>query len=108
MQPIIENCINHGYKKKETLHIDVTITIVKEELITVIKDNGDGMSNKTLLKIITSIEDQSSDSSHIGLNNVHRRIQLLYGPSFGIKIKSDLDKGTTVTINMPVVTNRTL
>lgn len=102
MQPIIENCINHGYNKKETLHIDMVISIHDNQLITIISDNGDGMDVDTLRDLITSINDQSLSSSHIGLNNVHRRIQLLYGNQYGLDIDSIIDQGTTVTINMPI------
>ncbi len=102
MQPLIENCINHGYKKKETLHIEVKTSIIEEELITIISDNGDGMTHEQLQKIIASIDGETINNGHIGLNNVHRRIKLLYGPTYGLHIESIPDIGTTITINMPV------
>jgi two-component system sensor histidine kinase YesM len=37
-----------------------------------------------------------------GLNNVHQRIRLHYGPCYGLQIDSKLGQGTTVTIRIPV------
>ena len=39
---------------------------------------------------------------HIGMRNVHRRIQLHFGEAYGLKIDSEWQKGTTVTILLPV------
>ena len=36
------------------------------------------------------------------MRNVHRRIQLHFGEAYGLKIDSEWQKGTTVTILLPV------
>ena len=36
------------------------------------------------------------------MRNVHRRIQLHFGEGYGLKIDSEWQKGTTVTILLPV------
>jgi two-component system sensor histidine kinase YesM len=41
--------------------------------------------------------------SGIGLSNVHQRIQLYFGPQYGLLIDSELDEGTTVHIHLPRV-----
>ncbi|MCR8636491.1 sensor histidine kinase [Paenibacillus radicis (ex Xue et al. 2023)] len=38
----------------------------------------------------------------IGLTNVHRRIALMFGESYGLRIHSTVGKGTTVIISMPL------
>lgn len=37
----------------------------------------------------------------IGLSNVNRRIQLIYGDRYGLNIYSELGKGTTVVMEIP-------
>ncbi|UUZ96863.1 hypothetical protein LJK87_23030 [Paenibacillus sp. P25] len=37
----------------------------------------------------------------MGLWNVHERIRLCFGPSYGLSVESEPDEGTAVTIRMP-------
>ena len=41
--------------------------------------------------------------SGIGFRNVHRRIQLAFGPAYGLTILSEPDAGTTVRIRLPAL-----
>lgn len=41
--------------------------------------------------------------NHIGIKNVEKRIQLLYGHHYGIVIHSKLDSGTKIVITLPIV-----
>ena len=54
----------------------------------------------TLLTNESKIEKKSSG---IGLKNVHERIQLYFGKNYGLKIYSEPDEGTTISIHMPGV-----
>ena len=38
----------------------------------------------------------------INLVNIHRRIQLMYKGEYGLSIISEIDKGTKVTIKIPM------
>lgn len=38
------------------------------------------------------------------MRNVHRRIQLAYGPRYGLEFYSEPDEGTTARIHLPVLT----
>jgi two-component system sensor histidine kinase YesM len=98
MQPIVENCINHGYKDKESLHISLEILKIGNELKMVIQDNGDGIPAFKLKKLREGLDD---DSNNIGLSNVHRRLKLSYGGRYGLSIDSTKGEGTIVTIKMP-------
>ncbi|MBM7685877.1 sensor histidine kinase [Defluviitalea raffinosedens] len=103
IQPIIENSINHGYSKKEKLEIILKIFIKSNKLILEIADNGDGIPKERLEEILTALKQENLESKHIGLYNVHRRIQLLYGTDYGIHIDSVYNEGTKVTIDLPVL-----
>lgn len=103
MQPIIENCINHGYNKKESLHIDVKIIVYENSLIATIRDDGDGISEERLYELRRELLNASPEQGHLGLNNVNRRINLLYGDEYGLDIASIKEEGTIVTVKMPVI-----
>lgn len=101
MQPVIENCINHGYKSKTMLHINIRIWIEDNELVAVIKDDGDGISKEELVQLQERLISQAKKHGHLGLNNVHRRLVLMYGEPYGMTIESEAGVGTKVTIRMP-------
>jgi len=103
LQPIIENCINHSYKRKESLHIVLDISIINNELIMVVKDNGDGITKSRLNEIMLKLDDNSIENNNIGLSNIHRRLKLLFGEKYGIFIESEEKIGTIVTIKIPKI-----
>ena len=47
----------------------------------------------------------SSDSKHIGVMNVHRRIQLLFGEEYGVSFPPSAS-GTEIFIRIPYITER--
>ena len=56
-----------------------------------------------LLKDEEHEERENKHGSGVGLINVHKRIMLRFGPQYGLKIESEPDEGTTVTIHLPAV-----
>ena len=58
---------------------------------------------KAMRKLIRS---QSNKTNHIGLYNVERRIELLYGREYGMTIDSASGSGTTVHISLPVIRSK--
>lgn len=94
LQPLVENAILHGLKEKGTIH--VLGYTEGEHMVFEVKDDGIGMEEKVVLKLLEEAPDKG-----IGLINVHRRIELLYGKGYGLKIVSELSKGTTIQVLMP-------
>ena len=43
------------------------------------------------------------DKRSIGLKNVHSRISLYYGPSYGLTLESERDVGTKVIVTVPII-----
>ncbi|CDF57681.1 sensor histidine kinase [Thermobrachium celere] len=101
-QPIIENCVEHGYKGDNKLNIDICIENKNNNLNISIKDNGIGINQSKLEEINEILKNNQNKSNHLGIYNVHRRIQLLYGDEYGIKIKSKENVGTEVFIKLPL------
>ena len=106
VQPVIENSIVHGLEEqieKGILWIDIKLCEEKYLQFT-LKDNGKGMDEEQLQQVILNYSNKSKKSS-IGLSNVYRRLNLLYGPACEFHITSALGKGTEVSFRTPVMEN---
>lgn len=103
IQPIVENSFIHGI---EPLIGNGMIRITAEEdgenLRITIEDNGVGM-NRAKLGKIRGILSSKEESEHLGIKNVHQRIQSFYGDQYGLTIESKENQGTIVTINLPAI-----
>lgn len=102
IQPIIENSVKYGFENKKFMNVKVKVRFVEDNLVIVIFDDGSGMEPKTLEEIRSILKTGKNSTSHIGLFNVHRRIQLIYGEKYGIEIMSEKEQGTMVKIILPI------
>lgn len=106
LQPIIENCIHHGV----ALTFNQTIIQVRalkettDSIILEVEDNGPGMDEAVLQMIHHDLQfkDITKGGSQIGVVNVHRRIEHLFGSEYGLWIESECKKGTKVSIRLPM------
>ena len=103
LQPVIENSIKHGYQQGKILEIVVQVERVGNDLRFVVRDNGRGIDADRLAAIRESftMELNSEYIKHIGLYNIQKVVELMYGPDYGLTIESTPDVGTTVTLTMP-------
>ncbi len=102
IQPFVENAFFHAYPGNVSGNIHIFIHRFEENLIIEIMDDGVGMKNS---------EDQVNEKrrhhlSGIGISNVHGRIQLLFGPPYGVLIQSEEGYGTAIKITLPVTTRK--
>ena len=105
LQPIVENAIVHGLERKEEKgHVSIIIEREKEDkLIVTVKDNGGGIDDKKLEQMNQLMnEKRTDDSSSIGLYNINQRVKLFYGEAYGVVVKSELMKGTSVSVLLPL------
>ncbi|WP_249897091.1 sensor histidine kinase [Paenibacillus sp. PK3_47] len=102
LQPIIENAIFHGFAELEEEGI-ITIRIQSKgsDIVIEICDNGIGMDEEAIRVMTGNWADSEGGTKGIGLQNVQRRIQLHFGPSYGIRVDSSAGEGTTFTILLP-------
>lgn len=105
LQPIVENAFVHGLEeKKEKGTIKIDILEKDDFLIIMVNDDGVGISIEKLQKInerLLSFEESNGKS--IGMINVNQRIKIYYGRQYGLSIESELGKGTTVTLLLPII-----
>lgn len=103
IQPLIENSIKYGFQTKMYLKIDVVIRSTKRNVYLIIRDNGEGIEKEKMAAIQSSLKEVNNQSDHIGIYTVHRRIQLLYGNGYGLKIYSEKGAGTLIVVSIPIV-----
>lgn len=106
LQPIIENSVNHGVAlsfDQTCIHITVSEE-TSDSFILEVRDNGPGIDEKILQSILQDLQfkDVTKGGSQIGVVNVHRRIECLFGSGYGLWIESLTRKGTKVSIRLPI------
>lgn len=107
VQPLIENAIKYGLEQHQTTIIEISISKSNErEIILIVKDNGPGIEEKTLAKLNESLktDPMARRDSKFGLINVHARIAMIFGETYGLQVKSEYTKGTEVIVNIPALT----
>jgi len=122
LQPIIENAVKYGLEplaRAGVLRVYTEADEAAKELRVIVEDNGVGMDEETLNRLRTQLVDtaptqrgsgaQQNESKElrqgIGLPNVHRRLVLMYGEAYGLRMDSKLSEGSTVTIVLPLQEN---
>lgn len=99
IQPFIENAIYHGLDRMvDPGYIDISVFQEGEDILITVEDNGVGMTQEQCRQVL---EKGHSDSQGIGVKNVNDRLKIYFGEQYGIRIDSELDVGTKVTIRMP-------
>ena len=103
LQPIVENCIYHGIKKKRgTGKITIRAYRREQNLIIEVSDDGCGMPKEICRKILSDeIESEKISGSGIGVKNENARLQLRFGKKYGLSYSSEEGVGTTVTYVLP-------
>lgn len=113
LQPVIENAIFHGLeRKREKGRLSLLLELVDEDLHICISDNGVGIEEKKLAELNERlecvsvgyiVEDGEGKKGGIALKNVCRRIKLLFGEKYGIRVDSIEGIGTKVTLILPIL-----
>lgn len=103
IQPLVENAVRHGITPKEGKgNVLISAYMVSpQEMEIEIQDNGVGIAPEIMPRIL---EPGFGSGSGVGLSNVNERLLLLYGADYGLQIKSELTKGTTVKFRVPSTT----
>ena len=90
LQPLCENAIKHGIRKRPKGAGTLRITSQMDDYSFVIKISDDGVGFTKLTQ---------DDNVHVGIDNVRQRLELMAGGS--LDIASEPGKGTECTIIIP-------
>ena len=100
LQPLIENCFVHGSSRGEIRTINVIIEC--DDFIDVKVINSGVFLTKTQLEeIYIKMQTASKASDHIGMSNVYKRLNLLYGDLGKMTVESNEKCGFIVEVSFP-------
>ena len=102
LQPIVENSIIHGIiPSGRKCELKITAHRSGSDLVIRIRDNGVGMEKEKADRLNHSfIIEKTSTEKSIGLINVNKRLKLLYGDEYHLKISSIVNEFTEVEIKI--------
>ncbi|MBA2942625.1 histidine kinase [Paenibacillus sp. CGMCC 1.16610] len=112
LQPLIENAFQHAFADgvEDYHYIRIDAGEDEDKFWVSVEDNGLGISEARLDELreklhTNQLADKENGSSKgiggIGIINVHRRIQMVYGEQYGLQIESEVEKGTKLIMVMP-------
>ena len=84
---IVQESINNALKHAQAKNIEVSLTLLENELLLLIKDDGVGMN-------LASVD----QSQHFGLLGIRERVQGFHG---SFSLLSEPNRGTAIHINIP-------
>lgn len=91
LQPLIENAIRYGLEEmSETCFITILAKTQDSCLIIEVKNNGSVFPNDLLKKLEANTIQPNGFG--IGLLNITRRIQMTYGPEYGLDLQNFIDE----------------
>lgn len=100
--PFVENASIHGVEpSKGQGVIDVSIKRTEIGLRFIIEDNGIGIPETQLEKMLAELKEVNEMGDSVGIHNVFYRLKLHYKDRFGFKMESEEGIGTTITIDLP-------
>jgi two-component system sensor histidine kinase YesM len=108
LQPLIENAVLHGIEPHGVSGtIAVSFAAAGDRLQIRVRDDGVGIEPDRLAHLLDA-RDQAEPgasatqvSTGLGINNIHRRIKMVYGDGYGLSYESEPGQYTCVTITLP-------
>ncbi|MFB9330809.1 sensor histidine kinase [Paenibacillus aurantiacus] len=100
LQPLVENSLYHGVSDDGYIHVNIQLA---GELKITIQDNGAGMSQERIDQLLLGEAEASKRMGMgIGMRYVKRVLEANYGEQARFALKSEVGKGTTVSLIIPV------
>lgn len=103
LQPIVENAFKHGLENKlKDGQLCVSFRKQGGSLVIVVEDNGEGMDVSKLRELQLRMHSPKAATASSGLANVHRRLQMMYGPDYGLYLSLAAEGGLKAEIKLPL------
>lgn len=110
LQPLVENAVSHGFVKpiRQKGCVEVQASVQGDMLHLMISDNGAGMTEEQLMRYnhAAALHDDGTHS-HIGITNVMRRLQLLYGSNACMRFSAAENGGLRIEIDIDQFSEKT-
>lgn len=105
LQPLVENALVHGLaQREEGGQVRVTVRAVGDRIWIEVADDGCGMDPAVVSQVLSGqplAAPRGSRSPGVGLANLRRRLELFYGATDLLAIRSAPGQGTVVTLSLP-------
>lgn len=95
LQPIVENCVQHGIPEEGPLTVTISGSRDGDVVHIVVADDGVGISEADLPRVL---EPGFGKGLGIALGNVDDRLRGFFGPASGLLVESKAGEGTVVTL----------
>lgn len=99
LQPLVENSIKYGFKKKMSIKVEMKGWCERGYLFLSVKDDGAGVPKATLETLRQMIQCEA-DTPHNGLQSINRRLLLKYGKESGMRLDSIEGENFQVTLKL--------
>ena len=100
MQPLIENSLKYGFKKKANISVSIRGWIKDHYMFLQIADDGPGQPRIILESIRNLLRSNEINTVHNGLQNINRRVIFEYGQESGLCIESVEGEYFIVTLKL--------
>ena len=104
LQPLVENAIKYGVSpQEEGAEIDIVAQVVGPRLRVTVSDTGPGMTMNSVEDGLPAVRHTHArrDSTGVGLANIRNRLAQAYGENHLFEIRSPVQGGFTVIIEIP-------
>lgn len=110
VQPLVENSYVHGIiPHRQTGNITVKAFHKERYLMIEVADDGIGMSREKIGAVKKELcKDTIRKEKSIGIYNIHKRVQLLFGDEYGITIDETVEQGAKFIIRQPIGTVKSI
>jgi len=108
LQPLIENAFTHAIEplgQDAKINVSAEIAPDGKRLHLCVQDFGPGIEEKRLTEMRRYLFDDSlerSSTGSIGLKNIQQRLTMFYGKDYRLEIISVENKGTLVSVPIPL------
>jgi len=106
LQPLVENVFFHAFRHQTGLK-KLWISARRSEsfLLIEIRDNGSGLPRELFRDAVSFRRSpelrEGKQRERLGLRNVIRRIELMYGPPYRLEMDSEIGSGTVMRLFLP-------
>ncbi len=96
VQPLVENAVRHGVERRAgTGRISIESRLAGSDVELHVCDDGGGIDPDRVPELLAGA------GRGIGLSNVDARLRATFGERHGLRIDSELGRGTTVVMTVP-------
>ncbi|NQX70313.1 histidine kinase [Paenibacillus alba] len=110
LQPLVENIFQHAFADGVEDYHFIRIDAGEGDgfFWMSVEDNGAGITADKLAELNEKLsanrlgDENDGKKDGIGLLNVHRRIQMVFGETYGLRIESEVERGTKIMLIFPL------